>query len=70
MSHLYLNFVERYYIRIERKKEVSINQVAKIMKYPQNTIRGIRHNTGQRNYKHKQANHLTYKRHAKKNQGY
>jgi IS30 family transposase len=50
---------ERYYIEIERKMEVSINQIAKAIRRSQSPVlREIRRNTGQRGYRHKQANRL------------
>jgi len=53
MSYLHLSLAERYYIEIERKREVSINQIAKAMGRSQSTIsREIRRNTGQRGYRH------------------
>ena len=67
MSYLHLSLAERYYIEIELKMEVSINKIAKAMGRSQSTIsREIRRNTGQRGYRHKQANRLTNERHTNK----
>ncbi|MDA3970974.1 MAG: IS30 family transposase [Desulfobulbaceae bacterium] len=67
MSYKHLSLAERYYIEIELKMKVSINQIAKAMKRSHSTIsREITRNTGQRGYRHKQANCLAEKRHAAK----
>ena len=67
MSYQHLSLAERYYIEIERKMEVSINQIAKAIGRSQSTIsREIRRNTGQRGYRHKQANRLAGERHINK----
>lgn len=67
MSYLHLSLAERYYIEIELKMEVSINSIAKAMGRSQSTIsREIHRNTGQRGYRHKQADRLTDERHANK----
>jgi IS30 family transposase len=52
---------------MNRKKEVSHNQMAKDLGRSQSTItREIRRNTELRGYRHKQADHLAAKRHATK----
>lgn len=67
MSYLHLSLAERYYIEIELKMKVSINQIAKAMGRSQSTItREIQRNTGRRGYRHKQANRLTDERHVNK----
>jgi len=67
MSYQHLSLAERYYIEIGRKMKVSINQIAKAVGRSQSTIsREIRRNTGQKGYRHKQANRLARKRHADK----
>jgi transposase, IS30 family len=67
MSYQHLSLAERYYIEIERKMEVSINQIAKAIGRSQSTVlREIRRNTGQRGYRHKQANRLAGERHINK----
>ena len=67
MSYLHLSLAERYYIEIELKMKVSINQIAKAMGRSQSTIsRELHRNTGRRGYRHKQANRLTGERHANK----
>ena len=67
MSYQHLSLAERYYIDIERKKKVSINQIANAMERSQSTIsREIRRNTGKRGYRHKQANRFAEDRHINK----
>jgi IS30 family transposase len=67
MKYKHLSLEERYYIEIEQKKKVSINQIAKSMGRSQGTIsREISRNTGLRGYRHKQAHRFTAKRHKDK----
>ena len=67
MSYQHLSLAERYYIEIERKLEVSINQISKAMGRSQSTIsREILRNTEKRSYRHKQANNLAGERHINK----
>ena len=67
MSYQHLSLAERYHIEIERKMEVSINQIAKAMGRSQSTIsREILYNTGKRGYRHKQADRLAGERHINK----
>ncbi len=67
MSYKHLSLAERYYIEIELKMKVSINQIAKAMGRSHSTIsREIQRNTGQRGYRHKQANCLAGERHVNK----
>ena len=59
MSYQHLSLAERYYIEIELRMKVSINQIAKAMGRSHSTVaREINRNTGQRGYRHKQANNL------------
>jgi len=52
---------------MNRKKEVSHNQIAKDLGRPQSTIsREIHRNTGLMGYRHKQADRLAAKHHATK----
>ena len=67
MRYQHLSLAERYYIEIERKKEVSINQIAKAIGRSQSTIsREICRNTGQRGYRHQQADRFARERHSDK----
>lgn len=67
MSYQHLSLAERYYIEIERKMKVSINQIATAMGRCQSTIsREINRNTGHRGYRHKQANRFAEERHMDK----
>lgn len=67
MSYQHLSLAERYYIEIERKMEVSVNQISKAMGRSQSTIsRELLRNTGKRGYRHKQANSLAGERHINK----
>jgi IS30 family transposase len=67
MSYLHLSLEERHYIEIERKKGVSTNKLSAALERSQSTIsREINRNIGLRGYRHKQAQHLTKKRHQDK----
>jgi len=67
MSYRHLSLAERYYIEIELKKGVSINQIAKALGRSQSTVsREIHRNTGLRGYRNKQADRLARERHAVK----
>jgi IS30 family transposase len=67
MSYQHLGLVERYYIATALKMKVSINKIAKDISRSQSTItREIQRNTGQRGYRHKQAQHFAEERQAKK----
>jgi transposase, IS30 family len=67
MSYRHLSFAERYYIEIELKKGVSLNQIAKALGRSQSTVsREIHRNTGLRGYRNKQADRLARERHAVK----
>ena len=67
MSYTHLSLAERYHIEIELKMNVPPNQIAKTMGRSQSTIsREIRRNTGQRGYRHKQADRFARQRHADK----
>ena len=67
MSYQHLSLAERYYIETELKMEVSINKIAKAIGRSQSSIsREILRNTGQRGYRHKQANRFAEERQATK----
>ena len=67
MSYGHLSLAERHYIEIERKAGTSMNEIAKALGRSQSTLsREISRNTGQRGYRHKQANALAEQRHKNK----
>ncbi len=67
MSYVHLSLAERHYIEIERKAGTSMNEIAKALGRSQSTLsREISRNTGQRGYRHKQANALAEQRHKNK----
>jgi IS30 family transposase len=67
MSYAHLSLAERHYIEIERKAGTSMSQIAKALGRSQSTLsREISRNTGQRGYRHKQANRLAEQRHKNK----
>jgi IS30 family transposase len=67
MSYRHLSLAERYYIEIELKKGVSLNQIAKALGRSQSTVsREIHRNTGLRGCRNKQADRLARERHAVK----
>lgn len=67
MSYAHLSLAERHYIEIERKAGTSMSQIAKALGRSQSTLsREISRNTGQRGYRHKQANALAEQRHKNK----
>jgi transposase, IS30 family len=67
MSYEHLSLAERHYIEIERKVGTSMNRIAKALGRSQSTLsREISRNTGQRGYRHKQADALAEQRHKNK----
>ena len=67
MSYTHLSLEERHYIEIEKKNGVSINMISKSLNRDQGTIsREIKRNTGQKGYRHTQANNLALQRHRDK----
>jgi IS30 family transposase len=67
MSYEHLSLAERHYIEIERKAGTSMNQIAKALGRSQSTLsRELSRNTGQRGYRHNQANRLAEQRHKNK----
>ena len=67
MSYKHLSLEERYYIEIEMRAGKSLNKIAKALRRSQSTLsREISRNTGQRGYRHKQAERLASERHKNK----
>nr|WP_221895562.1 helix-turn-helix domain-containing protein [Bathymodiolus japonicus methanotrophic gill symbiont] len=67
MSYTHLCPEERYYIEIELKKGTSQNKIAEALEQSQSNIsREIKRNTGQRGYRHKQAEDFAQERHKNK----
>ncbi|WP_221895318.1 helix-turn-helix domain-containing protein [Bathymodiolus japonicus methanotrophic gill symbiont] len=67
MSYTHLCPEERYYIEIELKKGTSQNKIAEALERSQSNIsREIKRNTGQRGYRHKQAEYFAQERHKNK----
>ena len=63
MKHKHLSLEERYYIEIALKEGNSCNAIAKALHRAQSTIsQEIKRNTGQRGYRHKQANRMAIDR--------
>ncbi len=67
MSHKHLSLEERHYIEVERKQGTPMNKIAQALGRSQGTIsRELERNTGQRGYRHKQADSLSRERHKNK----
>jgi IS30 family transposase len=67
MSYQHLSLEERYYIEIEHKKGTSQKKIAEALGRNQGGIsRELARNTGQRGYRHHQANSFTQERHKTK----
>lgn len=67
MSYHHLSLTERHYIELERKAGKSMNQIGEALGRSQSSIsRELKRNTGQRGYRHQQANRLAAERHAHK----
>jgi len=67
MSYKHLSLAERHYIEIERKAGTSMSQIAQALGRSQSTLsREISRNTGQRGYRHNQADRLAEQRHKSK----
>lgn len=67
MSYTHLSLEERHYIEIEKKLGRSLNKIAEALGRAQSTLsRELSRNTGQRGYRHKQADRLADERHATK----
>ncbi|WP_221894353.1 helix-turn-helix domain-containing protein [Bathymodiolus japonicus methanotrophic gill symbiont] len=70
MSYTHLCPEERYYIEIELEKGTSQNKIAEALERSQSNIsREIKRNTGQRGYRHKQAEDFAQERHKNKPSG-
>ena len=67
MSYKHLSLEERHYIEIEMRAGKSLNKIAKALRRSQSALsREISRNTGQRGYRHKQAERLASERHENK----
>ncbi|MCW7552777.1 IS30 family transposase [Endozoicomonas gorgoniicola] len=67
MAYTHLSLEERNYIEIQRKEGVSMNKIAKALGRAQSTLfRELGRNTGQRGYRHKQAQRSAQERHQEK----
>ena len=67
MSYKHLSLEERHYIKVELKAGRSINKIAESLDRSQSSIsRELRRNTGQKGYRHKQADRMAYERHKNK----
>ena len=67
MSYKHLSLTERYYIELQKKEGRSMNIIAQALGRSQSTIsRELDRNTGQRGYRHKQADQLSQERHNDK----
>lgn len=68
MSYQHLSLEERHYIELSMKNEKSLTKIANDLGRSQSTIsREVTRNSGQRGYRHKQANRQAQQRHVKKN---
>jgi len=67
MSYTHLSLEERHYIEIERKKGTSMNKITAALERSQSTLsRELSRNSGQRGYRHQQANAFSVARHLAK----
>ena len=67
MSYKHLSLEERHYIKVERKAGISMNKIASSLKRSQSSIsRELKRNTGQKGYRHKQADRMALERHKNK----
>ncbi len=67
MAYTHLSLEERHYTELQLKEGVSQNKIAKALGRSQSTFsRELRRNTGQRGYRHKQANDKAEERHKEK----
>lgn len=67
MSYTHLRLEERHYIEVERRKGVSMNKIGKSLNRSQSSIsREISRNSGQKGYRHKQAQRLSRYRQQEK----
>lgn len=67
MAYKHLSLEERHYIEIQSRQGVSQNKIAQALGRSQSSLsRELKRNTGQRGYRHKQAERMTQKRHTEK----
>jgi len=67
MSYKHISLEERHYIEISMKNGLSQKEIAKSLQRDQSSIsREVKRNTGQRGYRHNQANHFAARRHTEK----
>ena len=67
MSYHHLSLAERHYIEIERKAGKSMSLIGRALNRSQSSIsRELKRTTGQRGYRHQQADRLAAERHALK----
>lgn len=67
MSYKHLSLEERHYIEIEQKLGTSMNKIASVLGRAQSTLsRELGRNTGQRGYRHRQADQRAQARHQHK----
>lgn len=67
MSYKHLSLEERHYIELSMKNEKTLTEIAADLNRSQCTIsREVSRNSGQRGYRHKQANRFAQQRHADK----
>ena len=67
MSYCHLSLAERHYIEVERKLGTSMNKIAQALNRSQSSIsRELKRHTGQRGYRHQQADQRAAARHQSK----
>lgn len=67
MSYHHLSLAERHYIEIEHRSGISMNKIAQALNRSQSSIsRELSRNTGQRGYRHQQADRRASERHQSK----
>ncbi len=67
MSYKHLSLEERHYIELSMKNEKTLTEIAADLNRSQSTIsREVSRNSGQRGYRHQQANLFAQERHAEK----
>ena len=67
MGYKHLSLTDRHYIELERKMGTSANKIAKALNRSQSTVsREIVRNSGERGYRHQQADRKAQERHESK----
>lgn len=67
MNYKHLSLEERHYIKVELEAGRSLNKIAEALGRSQSTLsRELRRNTGQKGYRHKQADRMAHDRHKTK----